>query len=87
MFSLEAIALGFWGGVIGLIMAFIAKAIVNPLAADTFLAGLPGFTLVEFNPLYLVLIIVIVMTIAFLAGTLPASRAANKDPIESLRYE
>ena len=87
MFSLEAIALGFWGGVIGLIMAFIAKAIVNPLAADTFLAGLPGFTLVEFNPLYLVLIIVIVMTIAFLADTLPASRAANKDPIESLRYE
>ena len=87
MFSLEAIALGFWGGIIGLIMAFIAKAIVNPLAADTFLAGLPGFTLVEFNPLYLVLIIVIVMTIAFLAGTLPASRAANKDPIESLRYE
>ena len=87
MFSLEAIALGFWGGVIGLIMAFIAKAIVNPLAADTFLAGLPGFTLVEFNPLYLVLIIAIVMTIAFLAGTLPASRAANKDPIESLRYE
>ena len=87
MFSLEAIALGFWGGIIGLIMAFIAKAIVNPLAADTFLAGLPGFTLIEFNPLYLVLIIVIVMTIAFLAGTLPASRAANKDPIESLRYE
>lgn len=87
MFSLEAIALGFWGGIIGLIMAFIAKAIVNPLAADTFLAGLPGFTLVEFNPLYLVLIIVIVMAIAFLAGTLPASRAANKDPIESLRYE
>ena len=87
MFSLEAIALGFWGGIIGLAVAFIARAIVNPLASRTFLASLPGFTLIEFNPLYLLIIVLIVMAIAFLAGTLPARRAANKDPIESLRYE
>lgn len=87
MFSIEAIALGFWGGILGLVMAYIARAIVNPLASQTFLAGLPGFTLVEFNPLYLVIIIVVVMVIAFLAGTLPARRAAGKDPIEALRYE
>ena len=87
MFSIEAIALGFWGGILGLIIAYVARAIVNPLASQTFLAGLPGFTLVEFNPLYLVIIIVVVMAIAFLAGTLPARRAAGKDPIEALRYE
>ena len=87
MFSIEAIALGFWGGILGLIIAYIARAVVNPLASRTFLAGLPGFTLVEFNPLYLVIIIVVVMVIAFLAGTLPARRAAGKDPIEALRYE
>lgn len=87
MFSLEAIALGFWGGIIGLVVAFIARAIVNPLASRTFLASLPGFTLIEFNPLYLLIIVLVVMAIAFLAGTLPARRAANKDPIESLRYE
>lgn len=87
MFSIEAIALGFWGGILGLIVAYVARAVVNPLASQTFLAGLPGFTLVEFNPLYLVIIIVVVMVIAFLAGTLPARRAAGKDPIEALRYE
>ena len=87
MFSIEAIALGFWGGILGLIVAYIARSVVNPLASQTFLAGLPGFTLVEFNPLYLVIIIVVVMVIAFLAGTLPARRAAGKDPIEALRYE
>ena len=87
MFSIEAIALGFWGGILGLIIAYITRSVVNPLASRTFLAGLPGFTLVEFNPLYLVIIIVVVMVIAFLAGTLPARRAAGKDPIEALRYE
>lgn len=87
MFSIEAIALGFWGGILGLVVAYIARSVVNPLASRTFLAGLPGFTLVEFNPLYLVIIIVVVMVIAFLAGTLPARRAAGKDPIEALRYE
>lgn len=87
MFSLEAISLGFWGAVIGLVLAFVARAVINPLAARTFLAGLPGFTLIEFNMIHLVIIVAIVMTIAFLAGTLPARRAANKDPIESLRYE
>lgn len=87
MFSLEAISLGFWGAVIGLALAFVARAVINPLAARTFLAGLPGFTLIEFNMIHLAIIVVIVMTIAFLAGTLPARRAANKDPIESLRYE
>lgn len=87
MFSIEAIALGFWGGILGLIIAYIARAIVNPLASQTFLAGLPGFTLVEFNPLHLVIIIIVVMVIAFLAGTLPARRASGRDPIEALRYE
>ena len=87
MFSIEAIALGFWGGLIGLVGAYIARAVVNPLAAQTFLAGLPGFTLVEFNPVYLSIIIVVVMAIAFLSGTLPARRASSKDPIEALRYE
>ena len=87
MFSVEAISLGFWGGLLGLIMAYVARAIVNPFATETFLSGLPGFTLIEFNPLNLLLIVLVVMAIAFLAGTLPARRAASKDPIEALRYE
>ena len=29
----------------------------------------------------------LILAIAFLAGTMPAARAAKKDPIEALRYE
>jgi putative ABC transport system permease protein len=29
----------------------------------------------------------VIMGIAFLAGSLPAARAARADPVESLRYE
>ncbi|MCL1876861.1 FtsX-like permease family protein [Candidatus Saccharibacteria bacterium] len=87
MFSFEAIALGFWGAAIGVGLALVARIFANQLARETFLKALPGFTLVEFDPLLLVAIVAIVMAIAFLAGSMPARRAAKKDPIEALRYE
>ena len=87
LFSMEAVALGFWGGILAVVIAYAAQAVVNPLAVKTFLSGLPGFTLVMLDPIQLVLIVLVVLLIAFLAGTLPARRAASKDPIEALRYE
>jgi putative ABC transport system permease protein len=87
MFSFEAVALGFWGAVLGIVIAFGAKELANSLANQTFLKGLPGFTLVKFDPMVLLYITLIIMTIAFLAGTLPARKASKLDPIESLRYE
>jgi putative ABC transport system permease protein len=87
MFSIEAVSLGFWGSAIGVGVAYIGQIIVNPIAADTFLKNLPGFELIKYDLTTIILLIVLVMAIAFLAGTLPARRAGNKDPIESLRYE
>ncbi|MCL2038099.1 FtsX-like permease family protein [Candidatus Saccharibacteria bacterium] len=87
MFSVEAIALGFWGSALGIGMAYLARAIVNPIASDTFLKDLPGFNLLQFDLKWLAGLVLLVMMIAFLAGTLPARRAAKKDPIEALRYE
>ena len=79
--------LGFWGAAVGVGLAYVTAAVANSLAKTTFLKDLPGFELVVFNPVTLVAIILIVMLIAFLAGTLPARRASKKDPIEALRYE
>ncbi|MCL2038620.1 ABC transporter permease [Candidatus Saccharibacteria bacterium] len=87
MFSAEAIMLGFWGSVVGIAVALVARAVGNNIANNTFLSNLPGFTLIEFNPPQIAGIVVLIMFIAFLAGALPARRAARQNPIDALRYE
>lgn len=87
IFNLEAIALGFWGSVLGVIVAFILGSVANSIAAESFLSSLPGFTLVMFDPINIIVFMLIVMFVAFLAGSLPARRASHLDPIEALRHE
>lgn len=86
-FSAEAIMLGFWGSLLGIIMSVIAGSVINVLAHATFLKDFPTFNLVVFDPKSMLAIVGIIMLIAFLAGTLPARKAAKKNPIDSLRYE
>lgn len=87
MFSIEAVWIGLWGSLVGVLGAIGAGAIINKLAADTFLKELTGFTLVQFSLPAMLMIMGIIMLIAFLAGTFPANRAARLDPITALRYE
>lgn len=87
LFSVEAVLLGFWGSFIGVVTAIAIGQTANGIASNSFLKDLPGFDLMTFPPLSVATIILIVMLIAFLAGTLPARRAAKQDPIEALRYE
>ncbi|MBQ8991832.1 ABC transporter permease [Candidatus Saccharibacteria bacterium] len=86
-FSFEAILLGFWGSVIGIAVSMGIGLVVNQIAHETFLSDFPTFQLVKFNPVNMAIIVLIIMAIAFLAGTLPARRAAKKNPIDALRYE
>lgn len=87
LFSLEAVFLGFLGSAIGAAVAILVGTGLSSALADTLLADLPGLTLLAFDPLSIAAVMLIVMGIAFLAGTLPAARAARADPVESLRYE
>jgi len=87
LFSLEAVFIGFLGSAIGVGIGMIVGTAISSLLSGAILADLPGLTLIAFDPLSISVIILVVMAIAFLAGTLPAARAAKADPVESLRYE
>ena len=86
-FSCEAILLGFWGSAFGILVSIIVGNVVSNIATETFLKDFPTFRLTIFEPLTMISIALIIMFIAFLAGTLPARKASKKDPIDALRYE
>lgn len=87
LFSFEAMLLGLWGSVLGIFAAWGIGQAVNSLASQTFLKDLPGFDLTLFPVMSLVSIVAIILVITFLAGALPARRAARLDPITALSYE
>lgn len=88
-FSLEAIALGFWGSAVGVLAAMGIGSLVNFIVHQPggFLEVFPTFDLFKFTLGNILPIILVVMLIAFIAGTVPAWKAAHKNPIDALRYE
>lgn len=87
LFSLEATFIGFLGSAAGVATAIIAGTAISSSLSESLLADLPGLQLIAFDPVTTAVIILVIMGIAFLAGTLPAARAAKADPVTSLRYE
>jgi len=87
LFSLEAVLLGFWGSLLGILVAIGIGQVANRVSEQTFLKSIEGLQLLSFPVLNQVVIVVAIMAVAFIAGTLPAARASKKDPIEALRYE
>lgn len=87
LFSTEAVFIGFLGSAIGSGIAIGLGTIISGALSTTLLSGLVGLQVLSFDPLSIVTVILLVMGIAFLAGTLPAFRAARQNPIDSLRYE
>jgi putative ABC transport system permease protein len=87
LFAIEAALVGFWGSVIAVGAAWAASIFANSWASATFLKDFEGFVLLVVNPMNAAFVVGLIMTIAFLAGTLPALKASRLDPIEALRSE
>lgn len=89
LFSAEAVLIGLIGSVLGVIGGVATGSIANAVLTGEggALSEVVGLTLYDVAPVQLLLIILLIMVIAFIAGTLPAARAAKKDPIDALRYE
>jgi putative ABC transport system permease protein len=87
IFAFEALLIGFWGGLAGIVIGVLVGFGVNTVASATVLSDLQGFSLMVFPFLPNVLILFSTMLLGLIAGTFPALKASRLDPIEALRYE
>ncbi|MDR6970019.1 ABC transporter permease [Leifsonia shinshuensis] len=87
LFSIEAAFIGLLGSLLGVVAAIAIGLPLSSALASGPLAALSGLSILLFQPAGIVGVVVLIVLIAFLAGTLPARRAARKEPIDALRYE
>lgn len=87
LFSWETVFIGFLGSALGAGVAVLVGSGISAALANSLLSGLPGLRIMLFEPVSILTVILVVMLIAFIAGTLPARRAAKQNPIDALRYE
>ncbi|NCC72153.1 MAG: ABC transporter permease [Sphingobacteriia bacterium] len=76
-FLVEAIIIGQFGGVFGIILGILAGNIVTIFTKTSFVVPW----------LWIVFGALLCLIVALISGIVPALKAANLDPIESLRYE
>jgi putative ABC transport system permease protein len=81
----EALLISFLGGFIGMMFSWGVVSLVRTIPADDGPMQFLGRPILSLN--IMLLTAGILALIGVLAGFFPARKAANVDPVESLRYE
>ena len=88
-FLAEALAISFFGGVLGIILAYTVSISVGRLPLYSVLAkhAEAGDIRLLIDPVTLIVATVILGMVGLVSGMIPAIRASRLDPIEALRHE
>ena len=76
-FMYEALTISFLGGILGIITGFLLTSLITNYA---------GWRTI-ITPTSILLAFIVSVSVGFIFGSYPAKKAADKDPIDSLRYE
>lgn len=88
-FLAEALAISFFGGLMGITLAFVISFSVGNLTFYSALAqhGEAGDIRLIISPVTVLVATTILALVGLISGMIPAIRASRLDPIEALRYE
>ena len=86
LFRYEAAWIGFIGGALGSIVAFVTGTLLNPWITETLTLGEGNYLLI-FVWWQIAGLLVVLVIIAILAGWFPSRKAAKLNPIDALRTE
>lgn len=83
VFNAETLIIGFISGSLGIVITLLLNIPVNAIIKS--LSGISGISSLPAG--YAIILIAISMFLTFIAGLIPASLAAKKDPVTALRSE